>query len=151
MDAIRKAKLQLGMVDTARENLAAMPAPPRDTKVVSLREAIRTLTPTIATLIKRGYSRDGILALLREQGIDCSPATFRSVYRAPKGKRRGATKVTGSAKTQSAPPAPPVHPVAAARDLLQSSPIAAGGTPAEAVGSQTGIPTGVRPSASGKG
>ena len=90
-------KLEKRLVDTARENLEAMPPPPAETKLLSMREAIKELTPTIAKLLRRGHTRESVVALLKEQGIDCSPATFRSIYRAPKPRARNAT--SGASKT----------------------------------------------------
>ncbi|HVV53335.1 MAG TPA: hypothetical protein VHO06_27005 [Polyangia bacterium] len=89
-------------MDTARENLEAMPPPPAETKLLSIREAIQELNPTITKLLRRGHTRDSVVALLKEQGIDCSPATFRSIYRAPKPRGRDATVKASKTATPTA-------------------------------------------------
>ena len=81
------------------EDLEAIPRAPRETKLLTIRQAIRELTPTIAKLMRRGYCRAKIIELLKEQAIDCTAATFRTVYRAPKprtqdGKRRASNTET---------------------------------------------------------
>ena len=128
MQSTPKAKFDQMTVDTAKENLAAMPPAPRETKVLTIGQAIRELTPTIAKLMKRGYSRARVLELLKEQGIDCTPATFRTIYRAPKprerdAKRRAATPAT-TGPTVAAPgertvsAAPSSTPAAASKPAL---------------------------------
>jgi hypothetical protein len=102
MRSTTKTRFEKRLVDTARENLEAMPPPPAETKLLSMREAIQELAPTITKLLRRGHTRASVVALLREQGIECSPASFRSIYRSPKPRARDA-KVTAS-KT-AAPPA----------------------------------------------
>ncbi len=121
MRSTTKTKLAKRLVDTARENLEAMPPPPAETKLLSMRAAIQELTPTITKLLRRGHTRESVVALLKEQGIDCSPATFRSIYRAPKPRARDgkakasktATAATPSSSTAAATSAP--TPVPSAR------------------------------------
>jgi hypothetical protein len=103
MQSTAKAKLEQRLVDTAREILEAMPPPPKETKLVTVKEAIKALSPTIAKLLRRGHTREGVVALLKEQGIDCSPATFRSIYRAPKGRTPKATPTAARATPGAAP------------------------------------------------
>src|SRR5690348_11195634 len=108
MQSTTKTRFEKRLVDTARENLEAMPPPPAETKLLSIREAIQELTPTITKLLRRGHTRESVVALLKEQGIDCSPATFRSIYRAPKPRARDAN----AKALQTATPIPPASSTA---------------------------------------
>ena len=65
-------KFSVVTIDNAKENLRAMPPAPRETKEVSLREAIEELAPTIRGLLGKGYSREQIVDLIQEQGVGCS-------------------------------------------------------------------------------
>ena len=51
------SRFTLTLIDTARANLDSLPEADKDTREVSLREAIRALTPTLRKLERRGYSR----------------------------------------------------------------------------------------------
>lgn len=106
MQSTPKAKLDQQTVDTAKENLMAMPPAPREMKLLTIGQAIRELTPTIAKLKRLGYSRAKILELLKEQGIACSPASFRSFYRAPKAGKRNAKATDSTRKMAGATPSP---------------------------------------------
>ena len=83
-----------------------MPPAPRETQLLTIAQAIRELTPTIAKLMRRGYSRAKIIELLKEQGIDCTAATFRTVYRSPKPKARDATRKACETMTGGSTAAP---------------------------------------------
>jgi hypothetical protein len=107
MQSTPKPKFDQQTVDTAIQNLKAMPPAPRETKQLTIGQAIKEMTPTIALLIRRGYSRERVVELLREQGIECSPATFRSLYRAPKRRRGEASaEATGRTTPRAADSAP---------------------------------------------
>lgn len=106
MQSTPKAKFEQKIVDTAKENLEAMPPAPRETQLLTIAQAIRELTPTIAKLMRRGYSRAKIIELLKEQGIDCTAATFRTVYRAPKPRSRDAKHPASNTATAGAMDAP---------------------------------------------
>ena len=130
MQSTPKAKFEQKIVDTAKENLEAMPPAPRETKLLTIAQAIRELTPTIAKLMRRGYSRAKIIELLKEQGIDCTAATFRTVYRAPKPRARDAKrKASNTATAGAAAPSsqgatsamPSAVPVAAAKPTPSAS------------------------------
>jgi hypothetical protein len=102
MQSTPKAKFEQKNVDTAKENLEAMPPAPREARLLTIGQAIRELTPTIAKLMRRGYSRAKIIELLKEQGIDCTAATFRTVYRAPKPRARDAKRQASNTATAGA-------------------------------------------------
>lgn len=130
MPSTPRAKFEQKIVDTAKENLEAMPPPPRETQLLTIAQAIRELTPTIAKLMRRGYSRARIIELLKEQGIDCTAATFRTVYRAPKSKARNAKERASYSATAgatavpsqgAASATPSTVPVAAAKPVPSAS------------------------------
>jgi hypothetical protein len=74
-------KLSLAAIETAKENLEAMPAAAKETRQVTLKEAIKTLSPTIRKLLRRGYSRTMVVDLLREQGVNVSLSTLKQYFR----------------------------------------------------------------------
>jgi len=48
---------------------------------VTLKEAIKTLSPTIRKLLRRGYSRTMVVDLLREQGVNVRLSTLKQYFR----------------------------------------------------------------------
>jgi hypothetical protein len=74
-------KFSLAAIETAKQNLDAMPAAARETREVTLKEAIKTLSPTIRKLLRRGYSRAKVVELLREQGVPISLSTLKQYFR----------------------------------------------------------------------
>jgi len=101
--------LKLEQVNAAREVLESLPAPPKESKLLSVKEAVQALVPTVRKLLQRGHTREGVLALLREQGIECSQWMLETVYRSanPKAPRKGAasgsTKAPASASLSAVP------------------------------------------------
>ena len=81
MQPTSKPTISQELVDVARQTLDAIPPPPKASKLLSVKDAIKALTPTIRKLLQRGHSREQVVALLREQGIDCSLSTLKSHYR----------------------------------------------------------------------
>lgn len=77
----KRLKLTQEQVATAKETLDAIPAAPKELRPITVSEAIRTLTPTIRRLLDRGHSKEAVLRFLKEQGIECSPSTFKECYR----------------------------------------------------------------------
>ena len=74
-------KFSLAAIETAKQNLDAMPAAARETREVNLKEAIKTLSPTIRKLLRRGHSRAKVVELLREQGVPVSLSTLKQYFR----------------------------------------------------------------------
>jgi hypothetical protein len=139
MRSTTKTRFEKRLVDTARENLEAMPPPPAETQLLSMRQAIQELTPTITKLLRRGHTRASVVALLREQGIDCSPASFRSIYRGPKPRARDAkVKASNTATpTASSSGSTPATPAAAQGPSARSS---AGGVAGAVRADGRGVP-----------
>jgi hypothetical protein len=92
-------RFSLAQVETAKANLDALPPADKDTREVGLQAAIKALAPTIRKLASRGYSRQKILELLREQGIEISPSTLKHYL----GDKRPKRDVSPSKKGPSAP------------------------------------------------
>jgi hypothetical protein len=70
------------------------PAPPTEANVTK-QEAVRLLAREIASLQRRGYTLDQIVAGFRGDGLDLSTATMKSYLsrvKASRNRRRGATK-----------------------------------------------------------
>jgi hypothetical protein len=124
MPSTPKPKVNQELVDAARETLEALPPPSKKAKLLSLKEAITALSPTIRRLLQRGHSREDVVQLLREQGIECTVSTFKSIYRASKSKTSKTT-----ARTLRASPTPPL--------LGQGS---AGGTVTAGTGAARAVP-----------
>jgi len=99
----KRLKLTQEMVATAKENLEAIPAAPKEMRPITVSEAIRALTPTIRKLFDRGHSREAVIALLKEQGIECSPSTFKECYRPGKTKATARPADAGAASRGPAP------------------------------------------------
>jgi hypothetical protein len=123
-------KFSVAAIETAKHNLDALPSAAKETRQVTLREAIRTLSPTIRRLMKKGYSRSAIVDLLKEQGMTVSMSTLKQYFREKASADDDAdvqppvsTKVTASAAPQSRP--------GTGRGLERASPPAASvaGTP----------------------
>ena len=95
MTAKPSSKVTMAAIETARENLRHVPPAPKETEEVGMKGAIEALTPTIRGLIAKRYSRERIVGLLKEQGIECTVATLRTYFRA-KAPRK---KATGAAMT----------------------------------------------------
>jgi hypothetical protein len=76
-------KFSVAAIDNVKEILKALPPAPRETKEVSLREAIEELTPTIRGLLAKGYSRQQIVDLIQEQGVGCSLTSLKAYFRTP--------------------------------------------------------------------
>ena len=74
-------KFSLAAIETAKQNLDAMPAAAKETRQVTLKEAIKTLSPTIRRLLRRGHSRAKVVELLREQGVPVSLSTLKQYFR----------------------------------------------------------------------
>ena len=97
MQSTTKKPLTRDLVATARETLEAIPPAPEEMLEVSVTEAIQLLMPTIQRLFKKGYKRPKVVEFLREQGIECSEATLKTLYRAPKSRKDKAGKGTDRA------------------------------------------------------
>jgi hypothetical protein len=95
--------LKLEQVNAAKEVLEALPSPPKESRLLSIKEAVQVLTPTVRKLFQRGHSREEVLALLREQGIECSEWMLKTVFRAANPK---APKKAGAASATPSPEAP---------------------------------------------
>ena len=104
----KRLKLTQEQVATAKETLDAIPAAPKELRPITVSEAIRSLTPTIRRLIDRGHSREAVLGFLKEQGIECSPSTFKECYRPGRGKNSAKPAADNDGGTPSIAPGPGV-------------------------------------------
>ena len=100
-----RSRFTLTLIDTARANLDSLPEADKDTREVSLREAIRALTPTLRKLERRGYSRQKLVELLAEQNIHVSqpagqptptPAASPEASSRPESRPAAAPVIAGS-------------------------------------------------------
>jgi hypothetical protein len=127
-------KFSLAAIETAKQNLDAMPAAARETREVTLKEAIKTLSPTIRKLLRRGYSRPRVVDLLREQGVPVSLSTLKQYFRekatqADEGDvESSATAVAGADTGAALPSATPksVAVAPASNAAVPRSPFASG-------------------------
>jgi len=100
--------LTLEQVNAAKEVLESLPAPPKEAKLLSVKEAVKLLVPTVRKLFQKGHTREGVLALIREQGIECSDWMLETVIREAKPK---AEKKEPSAVGARPSPLPPLSAV----------------------------------------
>ena len=91
-------RFSLAQVETAKANLDALPAADKDTREVGLQGAIKALAPTIRKLASRGYSRQKIIDLLREQGIPISTSTLKHYLGEKRARREAAGRTASSSK-----------------------------------------------------
>lgn len=96
-------RFTVAQVETAKENLEALPGPDKDSRQIGLQEAMRTLAPTIRKLLAKGYSRGRVLDLLREQGISVSQSTFKQCVATRVSKRLAAGQSADTAATNHTP------------------------------------------------
>jgi hypothetical protein len=139
----KKPKLTQEMVIAAKERLEAIPPAAKEMRPMTVADAIRTLTPTIRKLLEKGHSKEYVIELLKEQGIECSPSTFKENYRPAKSKTAtkpaavlpvvpaadkslagGSPSGTGSVVPVLVPPATPPATAAAVPRLAVSPPAA---------------------------
>lgn len=95
-------RFSLAQVETTKQNLDALPAADKDTRQVGLKDAIRALAPTLRKLHARGYSRDKIVELLREQGITVGKSTLNQ-YVGQKAAKRPTSRPAASDGQAAAP------------------------------------------------
>jgi hypothetical protein len=112
------SRFTLTLIDTARANLDSLPEADKDTREVSLREAIRALTPTLRKLERRGYSRQKLVELLAEQNIHISLSSLKGYLGDKASKRPGGSQPAGQpspnpAASAQASPRPAAAPVSA--------------------------------------
>ena len=113
-----RSRFTLTLIDTARANLDSLPEADKDTREVSLREAIRALTPTLRKLERRGYSRQKLVELLAEQYIHVSLSSLKDYLGDKASKRPGRRQPAGQPT-----PTPAASPEASSRP--ESRPAAA--------------------------
>jgi hypothetical protein len=119
MQSTTKKPLTKELVARALENLEAIPPAPEEMLVVSVTAAIQILMPALQKLVKKGYKRPKIVEFLREQGIECSEATLKTLYRAPKSRKaqtgkggEGSPSSGEPARSESRPPIATLTPEA---------------------------------------
>lgn len=94
--AKRESAVTRATVDSVVEKFKNLPEPPRDKAVISLREAIKELAPSIAVLREKGHSLDDIAKLLSGEGIEIASLTLKNYLQRPKKKPKSKTGVTES-------------------------------------------------------
>ena len=102
-------KFSVAAIDNVKEILKALPPAPRETKEVSLREAIEELAPAIRGLLAKGYSRQQVVDLIQEQGVGCSLTSLKAYFRTPaktKAKPSASSTAGPTAGSQATGPAP---------------------------------------------
>jgi hypothetical protein len=102
-------KFSVAAIDNVKEILKALPPAPRETKEVSLREAIEELAPAIRGLLAKGYSRQQVVDLIQEHGVGCSLTSLKAYFRTPaktKAKPSAASTAGPTAGSQATGPAP---------------------------------------------
>jgi hypothetical protein len=92
------ARFGLAQVETAKANLDALPAADKDTREVGLQGAIKALAPSIRKLVSRGYSRQKIIELVREQGIPVGNSTLKAYLSERRARRQSPGQVSDVSK-----------------------------------------------------
>lgn len=101
MQPTSKPSISQDLVNAARQTLEAIPPPPKVPKLLRVKDAIKALTPTIRKLLQRGFSREQVVALLGEQGIDCSLATLKNNYRVKPSRPTKASSTSTGPQTMA--------------------------------------------------
>jgi hypothetical protein len=83
--------LTRGLFDAARKALDEAPELPADQQPITMREGISSMRQSIEAAKARGYSVERIAELLRDAGLDITPATL-ATYARPSQRTRTATK-----------------------------------------------------------
>ena len=107
------------------EKLRSLPPAPPEEANTTKQEAVRLLAREIATLQRRGFSLEQIVASLKGEGLDLSTPTLKSYLsraKAAKVRRPGAP----SSPRPSTPVAAPLTPKAAAATTKQDTPAKSG-------------------------
>jgi hypothetical protein len=91
-------RFSLAQVETAKQNLDALPAADKDTREVGLQGAIKALAPTIRKLASRGYSRQKIIELLREQGLPIRSSTLKHYLGEKRTRREAPSRAPSSSR-----------------------------------------------------
>jgi hypothetical protein len=117
------SRFTLTMVDTARGNLDALLEADMNTREISVRRAIRALTPTLRKLERKGHSRQKPVELLAEQGIQINLSSLKD-YLGDKGSKKPAR----SQQSTSAAVSPTGGPEASARPEVRpvTAPVGSG-------------------------
>lgn len=95
--------LTRGMFDAARKTLDEAPELPADQQPVTMREGIGSIRESIEAAKTRGYSVERIAELLRDAGLDITPATL-ATYARPNQRARAATKQRTPKKANDSKP-----------------------------------------------
>ena len=119
-------RFSLAQVETAKATLEALPAADKDTRQVGLQEAIKTLAPVIRKLGSRGYSRQKILELLKEQGIAVSGSSLKQYLGEKRAKTAKPASQKGDKSAEASEPASAMpttsSPATGRQDAGQSPP-----------------------------
>ena len=99
-------RFSLAQVETTKQNLDALPAADKSTRQVGLKDAIRALAPTLRKLHAKGYSREKIVELLREQGIPVGKSSLHQFLGQKSSKGPGSRPATVQGKDAVAPATP---------------------------------------------
>jgi hypothetical protein len=86
-----RSRFTLTLIDPAPSNFDSPPEPDKDTREVSLRNAIWALTPTLRKLKRRGYSRQKLVELLAEQNTHVTLPSLKDYLGDKASKRPGST------------------------------------------------------------
>ena len=130
-----RTRFTLTLIDTARANLDSLPEADKDTREVSLREAIQALTPTLRKLERRGYSRQKLVELLGEQNINVSLSSLKDYLGDKASKRPGRRQPAGQPTPTPAASSRPESRAAAAPVTAGSREPRDGGNGSAATGS----------------
>jgi hypothetical protein len=84
-----RRKFLLARIETARETLDSLPAADAGSREVGIQKTVQILAPTIRKLLAKGYSKNKVIELLAEQGLQIGVGAIREYFRARPGRSSG--------------------------------------------------------------
>lgn len=77
-----KKEVEIAVIEKVKKHLEK--APKKEPTTKPLMTALEELKPTIEAAIERGYSRDEVVGLLAEKGLEIKPYQLKALFKKPK-------------------------------------------------------------------
>ncbi|MDX2214877.1 MAG: hypothetical protein SFY66_16435 [Oculatellaceae cyanobacterium bins.114] len=140
---VTTAAVPKSMIEKASLTLADLPEKPKET--LQLREAIQLLVDPITAALAKGYSREEVVTLLNDKGIEITPASLQYYmlrFRQQAPKTKGKTRKPRRTKAEKAAEAAGISTATPAESTATESVAAAetAPTPAKRRGPAKGTP-----------
>lgn len=77
-----KKEVDISVIEKAKKHFEKLPR--KEPETMPLMEALEELKPTIEAAMERGYSRDEVLAMLAEKGLDVKAYQLKALFKKSK-------------------------------------------------------------------